>query len=335
MAVTVRGGAAESDDVGLALYQALRDQGSCPPATAAARLGLTATEAATGWAELRELGLIRAGRSPEEVDPVDPDTALISLLDRQRAALQAQREELTAIVRASESLMERYRPAVQRDAAKVEVEIITGDGRKRQMVGDYYATLTTRSRSMHPGPLPPAEVLAESLQGDADMVKRGIRVQAIYTQGINSAPRQRKYLSELASAGVEVRLAPQVPLDLSIGDMHTAILAANPDNPSEAALLVRGTALVRTYSALYEDCWLRSVPYSTKVADRFDSASELTEQHRTAMRLLANGLTDERIARKLGISLRTVSRLVSEVMRYLQAESRFQAGVLAVTHGFI
>jgi DNA-binding NarL/FixJ family response regulator len=30
-----------------------------------------------------------------------------------------------------------------------------------------------------------------------------------------------------------------------------------------------------------------------------------------------------------------VSRLVSEIMRYLQADSRFQAGVLAASHGLI
>lgn len=336
MAVTVRSGASpESEDVGLALYQALRSEGSCVPARAVANLGLDEAEAAAAWAELRELGLVRAGRSPEEVDPVEPDTALIGLLERQRTALQTQRDELTAIVRATESLLGRYRPAVLRESAEVEVEVVTGEGRKQQIVNDFNARLSDRAGSMHPGPLPPAEVLVHSLKADAELVERGIKVRAVYTQGINSAPRQRKYLSELSAAGVEVRLAPQVPLDLLIGDMHTTVLPANPDDPSEAMIVVRGAALVRSYSALYEDCWLRSVPYSAKVADRFDSASELTEQHRTTMRLLANGLTDERIARKLGISLRTVSRLVSEVMRYLQAESRFQAGVLAVTHGLI
>lgn len=167
------------------------------------------------------------------------------------------------------------------------------------------------------------------------MVARGIKMRAIYGQSIDSAPRQRKYLSELTELGVEVRLAPQVPFDLIIADSHSALLAANPEDPAYALIVVRGAALVRSYVALYEDCWLRAAPHAAKSVSAFGPGSELTEQHRTTMRLLANGLTDERIARKLGVSLRTVSRLVSEIMRYLQADSRFQAGVLAAAHGLI
>lgn len=335
MASAVRSGGVDAADVGLALYQALRTNGSTAPEKAAAGLGLTEAEAAAGWSELRELGLIRAGRVPEEVDSVEPDTALIGLLARQREAMRTQRDELTAIVQAAENLMERYRPAVLRETAEIEVELVSGDSRKRQLLGDFNARISASTGSMHPGPLPPAEVLIHSLEADSALIARGVKVRAIYGQSINSAPRQRKYLSELAATGVEVRLAAQVPFDLLIADSHSALLTANPESPSDAAIVVRGAALVRSYIALYEDCWLRSVPYSAKAAGGFDMGSELTEQHRTTMRLLANGLTDERIARKLGVSLRTVSRLVSEIMRYLQADSRFQAGVLAAAHGLI
>ncbi|SFF35910.1 regulatory protein, luxR family [Actinacidiphila alni] len=335
MAGVVRGGGADAEDIGLALYQTLRTNGSIAPEKAAAGIGLTEAEARAGWAELDELGLIRPGRVPEEVDSVEPDTALIGLLARQREALRAQRDELSAIVRAAESLMERYRPAVLRDAAEIEVELLIGDNRKRQSIGDFNARITESTGSMHPGPLPPAEVLVHSLAADSALIERGIKVRAVYGQSINSAPRQRKYLTELSATGVEVRLAPQVPFDLLIADSHSALVSANPDNPSGPAVIVRGAALVRSYLALYEDCWLRAVPYSAKSAGTFEADGELTEQHRTTMRLLANGLTDERIARKLGVSLRTVSRLVSEIMRYLQADSRFQAGVLAAAHGLI
>jgi DNA-binding NarL/FixJ family response regulator len=335
VASAVRSGGADAADVALALYQSLRANGSTVPEEAEAGLGLTNTEAKAGWSELQELGLIRPGRLPEEVASVEPDTALIELLGRQREALRAQRDELSAIVQAAESLMERYRPAVMRETAEIEVELVTRDNRRRQFVHDFGASVTETVGSMHPGPLPPSEILATALAEDAALVARGVRVRAIYGQSINSAPRQRKYLSDLVATGVEVRLVPQVPFDLLIADSHSALVLANPEDTAGPAVIVRGPALVRSYVALYEDCWLRSVPFSAKAAGSFDAGSELTEQHRTTLRLLANGLTDERIARKLGVSLRTVSRLVSEIMRYLQADSRFQAGVLASTHGLI
>lgn len=335
MANSARSGGADAGDVGLALYQALRSNGSSVPAKTTAAVGLSDSEAEAGWSELWDLGLIRTGRLPEEVDPIEPDTALLGLLARQREALRVQREELSDILRAAESLMERYRPTVLRESSEIEVELVSSDNRKRQLLADFNASITASTGSMHPGPLPTSEVLAHSIKADSELVERGIKVRAIYSQSVDSAPRQRKYLSQLSTTGVEVRLAAQVPFDLLIGDAHTALLTANPENPSEGAIVVRGAGLVRSYIALYEDCWLRSVPYSVQAAAAFDPNGELTEQHRTTMRLLANGLTDERIARKLGVSLRTVSRLVSEIMRYLQADSRFQAGVLAATHRLI
>lgn len=335
MANSARNRGPGAGEIGLALYQVLRSHGSSVPAKATAAAGMTEDEAAPGWAELKNLGLIRPGRMPDEVDPIEPDTALIGLLARQRGELRQQREELTGLLDAAEALMERYRPTVQRETEKIEVRYAGSDERKRQTLAEFNASISTLTSSMHPGPLPSSEVLAQSIVADKELIDRGIKVRAIYGQSVDSAPRQRKYLSQLSATGVEVRLAQQLPFDLLLADTHTALLTANPDNPSEAVIVVRGTALIRSYVALFEDCWLRSVPYSSQATGPLEQEGELTEQHRTTMRLLANGLTDERIARKLGVSLRTVSRLVSEIMRYLQADSRFQAGVLAVTHGLV
>jgi DNA-binding NarL/FixJ family response regulator len=337
MASAVRSGGAEGgDDVALALYQTVRNNGSTTPGTAEAELGLSDAEAKAGWSELRELGLIRPGRDPEEVASVEPDTALIELLARQRETLRAQREELSTLVRAAESLIDRYRPAVLRETAEIEVELLSTESpRRRQFIHDFGASVTTSIGSMHPGPLPSSQVLTSSLAEDREMIERGVRIRSIYGQSVNSAPRQRKYFADLLELGVELRLASHVPFDLLIADTHSALFPADPDNLSGPAVIVRGPALVRSYLALYEDCWLRAMPYVDRATPGVDPDHELTEQHRTTLRLLANGLTDERIARKLGVSLRTVSRLVSEVMRYLQADSRFQAGVLAAAQGLV
>jgi DNA-binding NarL/FixJ family response regulator len=335
VANAARHGAPDAADIALALYQALRANGSAPPAATASSLGLTEAEAEVGWTELRQLGLLRTGGNAEEVDSVEPDTALMELLARQRETMRAQSEELSSVVTAAEALIDRYRPAVLREAAEIEVELVTNQNRRRQMVLDFAAAINKSVSSMHPGPLPSSEVLANSLESDRVLLERGVRVRAVYGQSINSAPRQRKYLTDLAATGVEVRLAGQVPFDLLIADSHTALVLHYPSDDWGPAVIVRGSALVRSYVAMYEDCWLRSAPFSASPSNSFEADGELTEQHRTTLRLLANGLTDERIARKLGVSLRTVSRLVSEVMRYLQAESRFQAGVLAANRGLI
>ena len=46
--------------------------------------------------------------------------------------------------------------------------------------------------------------------------------------------------------------------------------------------------------------------------------------------MMAAGLTDDAIGRRLGLSDRSVRRIVSQLMLRLGADSRFQAGVHAV-----
>ncbi|MFB7292574.1 LuxR C-terminal-related transcriptional regulator [Actinacidiphila glaucinigra] len=58
-------------------------------------------------------------------------------------------------------------------------------------------------------------------------------------------------------------------------------------------------------------------------------------RHREVVRLLASGLTDEAIGRKLGLSDRTVRRIVAELMQQIGADSRFQAGVKMVRLGWL
>jgi len=51
--------------------------------------------------------------------------------------------------------------------------------------------------------------------------------------------------------------------------------------------------------------------------------------------MIQQGLTDDRIGRKMGISIRTVRRIMADLMGKLNARSRFQAGVEAARRGWI
>jgi DNA-binding NarL/FixJ family response regulator len=64
-------------------------------------------------------------------------------------------------------------------------------------------------------------------------------------------------------------------------------------------------------------------------------ASGLEGQARQVLTLLAAGLKDEAIARRLGTTTRTVRRLVQEAMTALDARSRFNVGVEASRRGWI
>ena len=62
---------------------------------------------------------------------------------------------------------------------------------------------------------------------------------------------------------------------------------------------------------------------------------DMTSRELAVIRLLAGGLDDRRIARRLNIGTRTVHRDVARVMVELGVRTRFAAGVEAVRRGLV
>lgn len=69
--------------------------------------------------------------------------------------------------------------------------------------------------------------------------------------------------------------------------------------------------------------------------DEESGGDRLTGREQALLRLMAKGLKDEAIARDLGVSPRTLRRLIADLMRRLDCESRFQAGVEATARGWL
>jgi DNA-binding CsgD family transcriptional regulator len=171
-------------------------------------------------------------------------------------------------------------------------------------------------------------MLAGSLREDAKLIDRGVQVRAIYPHALLQNAKYARYLHDLSELGAEVRLLGHAPCDLLIFDRTFASLPADPaDRDGGAILMIRGSALAASYLAFYEDFWLRAVPYEKAAGNGPPSGAELTPQERTVIRLMAGGLTDDQIARKMGVHRRTVQRAVSKLMERLHASSRFEAGL--------
>ncbi|NKI43172.1 helix-turn-helix transcriptional regulator [Streptomyces sp. LD120] len=100
-------------------------------------------------------------------------------------------------------------------------------------------------------------------------------------------------------------------------------------HPGSPYVLVEDAPLRPAFGALAQLLWQRAeVP-----PDQRDDAP--SEAERQMLRMLMQGLTDSAVARQLGMSDRTVRRVVAQLMERLGAQSRFEAGVRAVERGWI
>lgn len=161
----------------------------------------------------------------------------------------------------------------------------------------------------------------------AEVVGQGRHSRALYpVRALHDAP---DVLAARLAAGEEIRVLPDLPTRLLVvGDTHAVV--PEPLGLADLPLaVVRQRGVVEAMTSWFEELWGRAaVPSLAAAEPLLDLRQFLLEQ-------LASGAHDEQIARKLGISLRTVRRRVAALMTELGADSRFQAGVEAARRGWL
>ncbi|WP_035799118.1 helix-turn-helix domain-containing protein [Kitasatospora mediocidica] len=259
--------------------------------------------------------------------------ALERLLHTQRDQVQASLAASAACQQALDQLATQFREVLEQPSAGTgPVDPLVDTAQVAELV----TTARTAVLSMRPGAAPSAEELAASLDRARGLLQRGVSVRVIYPESFRSTTRLRRYLREAAEMGVQCRYAADVPLRLVVIDGSSMLLPENAAEEGGGLVLVRSAPLVSACLAFYELCWQNAnCPDGAPPARRLSPDAELTDVQRVALRMMAEGAKDDRIGRALGVSRRTVSRIISELLDFLGTDSRFQAGIRAMQNGWI
>ncbi|WP_067168539.1 helix-turn-helix transcriptional regulator [Microtetraspora niveoalba] len=316
----------EDEHAAQTLYARMHERGESL-ADAAEDLGLAAEEITRIRDKLVRLGLL----DTETETTVDAAAALARRLQNNHRVLDRLVEQHVMVATLARDYLGFTRHA--NDDLRVEFY-------ERERVAALYNRideLADLARSEVMAMHPAANWTRETLDaGDArtkHRIGQGMRVRSLYAQVMLSNPLVRDRLRARRDGGMEVRVAPMIPTRMLIYDRQVAIVQADPEDLGGGAVLIRGSDVVRSLAALYEFCWMNASEL-VDVPRSADGAS-LTVQQRAVLRLLAAGAKDDAIARSLGVSTRTVTRLVGELTAMLGAGSRFQAGVRATRLGWL
>lgn len=308
------------------VYQRLRPQSGRALTRVAAAMLRTPEELLDEIAPLLEAGAVRIdGDLIEVATPVEVLRTAISVQAGRAGRAQ---EKLDGVGRAIEMLAAEQRLSVTGrtgDSEAVEGDVwVGGDvfGLVRTMLLDSVGDLMWLRPDQWRGPR--EDRMIELV---AEVVAQGRRSRAIYpVRALHDAP---DVLAARLAAGEEIRVLPELPTRLLVvGDSHAVV--PEPLGLADLPLaVVRQRGVVEAMTSWFEELWGRAaVPALVETEPRLDLRRFLLEQ-------LATGAHDEQIARKLGISLRTVRRRVSALMAELGADSRFQAGVEAARRGWL
>ncbi|HEV8562194.1 MAG TPA: helix-turn-helix domain-containing protein [Actinophytocola sp.] len=304
-----------------------------PDPTLAELAGLTGLGASRLRVLLRSLadkGLVaRNGGRPARFAPSPPDIAVEVLALRRQQEIEHAR--LLGVV-----FCQRVQP---RSWSTVESPVAVVHG--RAAVGHRFRQLQELARrELLILDKPPYVVEPDGDQHELqqELLARGVRYRTIYDRDALGPAERVEKLRQLAARGEEARVLAGVPMKLVIADGRVGLAPHDlpgTDPVTGTAVLIRASALLDGLVTLFETLWEQATPMwpQHRFAAGHDPAEPLSSRDQQLLALLAAGLTDQAIARKLGVALRTVERRVRRMMDGLGARTRFQAGLQAAARG--
>jgi DNA-binding CsgD family transcriptional regulator len=307
-------------DAAMRAYLELVEHGETTRDVLAERIGVTAAELDALIGDLRRLGLVEPHDSA--IIPAPPHLAM--------EALAQQRTREAALVRDGAALLSQLwsRGAGQH----TYLELLPSPEAARAVLDRVQTDAREQVRAMTVGNL--AMQNTTIVGGLFEALERGVRYQVIYGTRILQDPAALRMVEACADAGEEARVVPEVPMNLTVVDDRWALLAARSSVAGQnrvAALVVHDSPLLAGLVGVFEVFWRMAVPITGDDV----TGSALTPETRRLLSYLSAGLTDESIARELGVSERTVARRISRLQETLGAQTRFQLGVQASRQGWI
>lgn len=306
------------------VFRWVSDQGSCDARTLGATLGLPERGVASAVEALTELLLLR--HLPEEPDrlvPVAPDAAIAALVAPKEAGLRRQLAEIDRLRGELALLAPLYAEGRRRWQGRAPLTEVTDLKTVVGMITEATMRCRQEVRTCHPGGGRSPALLEQAFVQDRDMLRRGVRMRTLYQHTARYHLPTQEYARRMTDEGAEVRTLSELFGRMVAFDEETVFIPHQDD--LDAAIVIQDPSTVAYLCATFDHAWSLAEPYHPA----WTESSARDEVKQAILRLLAEGMKDEMVARRLGMSLRTCRKHIAEIMEQLGAASRFQAGYLA------
>ncbi|MET9770529.1 helix-turn-helix transcriptional regulator [Streptomyces sp. NPDC006415] len=328
MELPERIGAVEpSGDTSQAVYRFALRQTAVTAADVAAALALDVGAAEDHCAQLADLGLLAEDTraSPTVFRAVDPETAGERVLGPLERVIRTRRQHLEEVRTRLLEFSQVYEEQPVRTDSRGTVEFLASLSSTRAAIVELAAKCESEVLTAQPGGGRRAEVLEEAISRDEAMLRSGVRMRTLYQHTARFSPGTREYVDRVSRMGAEVRTLDDQFIRVLLFDRRAAVIGVESDPGS--AIIVREPNLIHFIAKTFDLWWLNAAPFPLEWSNQevADIADQLKQ--RIAL-LLSEGLTDQTIAKRMGMSVRTCRRHIAEIMERLGAKSRFQAGFL-------
>ncbi|MCM2411693.1 LuxR C-terminal-related transcriptional regulator [Streptomyces sp. RKAG290] len=301
----------------------------------AAGLGVGVELIAQARETLHELRLLGPVGSGPTMVPLNPDVAEAELVTPLEVSIAQRRQQIAGIHRQLRVLAEVYRSHERSATDDLPPIRVLDDFEEVRREIDLARRRCTEERiSLQPGGGRSAEMLEQDLMQTLEMRRRGIRIRTLYQHTARSSLATRTYVRQICEEGAEVRTAEELAERLIIYDRKLAFIPKERTGKEPpGAAIVSDPTLVAYLCRSFESVWQGSQPFDVGRTIEYQQVAE--DLRMSILRLMAMGVKDEVIARRLGMATRTCRRHISAIMEEIGATSRFQAGLLIGRQGLI
>lgn len=315
-----RHGDEELCDAGLDLYsRALRE-------------GHVSSAEATTAPCLIDIGLLHpAVDNLNRLEPVAPPVALQRLL-------RSSEERIATERRRGQRMADVFEPLIRLGTRDIEdtpaLRILSGKRRTGQAIEEAMAEgrrelLAIQPHDSHVSKHP--DILEGAMERDQAFLDRGARMRALYQHTARHAPYQRVRYERL-TGDVEARTLDEVTDRLIIIDRTVAFIPASADRT--LALEVRHPALITYFVNTFDRLWRLATPMHPQAVEQ-PTLNGITPRQHAIAALLVEGHTDNVIAERLGMNVRTARVHIAKLAATLGSESRAQLGYLIGQSGIL
>ena len=196
----------------------------------------------------------------------------------------------------------------------------------RVAVDDYARSARRLNLSLQPlapRPLDPdyLDYSDERCELDLADLRRGVQLKTVISERGLRHPIVTVNHRRLAAAGDQCRSVP-VPPCLLIALDDVVVLPLSGLHSPHGALAVESVAVADFVRLAFDRIWRSGQPV-------LERASALTPELRTVLELLLEGWQDDAIARRTGVSVKTVRRRVQTLIDLAVVRTRFQLAAVA------
>ncbi len=320
------------NELAIQVYEHTLANGWVTVAEVAAALRLPVFRIEQAMDTLRTLRLVKFCEVDGRCRAVSPDAAQVELIVPLEEAIHNKRRELAGIHEQLRSFADTF-STLNSSQLRRDVVVSYQEADQEQVelrMADAARKCTSEILAMQPLGLCEEEELRPF---GLKALPNGVRMRVLYPHTARTSSVTRGSLRKIAETGARIRTSNQI-FDrlLIVGDEAAFMPDHSAGKDTQAVTIIYEPTVIALLRRVYEFAWQSGTDFDE---DGVSYGETLGDVRSTILGLLASGLKDDVVARRIGMSSRTFRRHIASIMAELNAESRFQAGVAAARAGLV